>query len=137
MNKFLCSECGAQFLTKKNLNVHLSWHDKRVFNCDQCEVICEGLKSLSNHKKSHKTFSCDICSINVPVNSKKYHIDKCSRNQQMFQCNYCPLESTDKGNINKHQKSVHCQAKDTLLYESNFSELSLALLHLVIVISSS
>ena len=80
-------------------------HDERILKCEICNVEVVGLNKMKAHKQKHKQKECQKCSLLVFANSWSAHQSKCSETQ--LKCNICSYETSRKGNLQTHIKSVH------------------------------
>ena len=122
--QFVCVDCGFKAGTKKELRTHnaeahektLEKEEKR--SCSQCEYQTEWGKShLDRHIRAiHdqiKDFQCPFCEISCSQKGNlRLHIDQVHKNIRKFSCEQCDYKSNFKNDIAKHQKSVHEKTKD-------------------------
>ena len=94
-NSFLCTICGSSFRERWELHSHTQKsHDTRVFKCTICEKEVVGQRKMEGHKQSHKKKSCNICWIQIPINSFRNHRAKCEG--IMLHCDLCEYETPKK-----------------------------------------
>ncbi|XP_054626720.1 oocyte zinc finger protein XlCOF7.1-like [Dunckerocampus dactyliophorus] len=100
-----CSQCGATFNSKSNLNRHMRCHIINDLTCSECEkVFCDKSK-LARHMRKHtgeKPFACSVC-------SKSFHRkDYLKRHLRMhtgekpFSCTLCNVSYSDRITLRKH-----------------------------------
>ena len=105
-NSFLCTICGSSFRERWELHSHTKKsHDTRVFKCTICEKEVVGQRKMEGHKQSHKKKSCNICWIQIPINSFSNHRAKCEG--IMLHCDLCEYETPKKQFLQKHVSSIH------------------------------
>ena len=105
-NSFLCTICGSSFRERWELQSHnQKSHDTRVFKCATCEKEVVGQRKMEGHKQSHKKKSCNICWIQIPINSFSNHRAKCEG--IMLHCDLCEYETPKKQFLQKHVSSIH------------------------------
>ena len=93
-NSFLCTICGSSFRERWELHSHTQKsHDTRVFKCTICEKEVVGQRKMEGHKQSHKKKSCNICWIQIPINSLSNHRAKCEG--IMLHCDLLLLAKAD------------------------------------------
>ena len=121
---FVCVDCGFKAGTKKELRTHnaeahektLEKEEKR--SCSQCDYQTEWGKShLDRHIRAiHdriKDFQCPFCEISCSQKGNlRLHIDQVHKNIRKFSCEQCDYKSNFKYDIAKHKKSVHEKTQD-------------------------
>ena len=106
----LCPDCGLVFSENWMLKEHKRvTHDERILKCKICNVEVVGLNKMKAHKQKHKQKECQKCSLLVFANSWSAHQSKCSETQ--LKCNICSYETSRKGHLQTHIKSVHNTVK--------------------------
>ena len=83
--KFLCLDCGKQFVSKPTLIRHKnSVHEKIKYKCDHCD----------------KEYTC--------TSSRTMHIKSFHKQDKVrYQCSLCDYQATQKSSLNRHKRSVH------------------------------
>ena len=99
----ICAEYGSQVLDLKS---HLKIHKDSKVECEVCGKVLTNRKAFRNHMQTHKSWSCPICQIVIPHNSRTMHLKKCMKEEQKeLNCEECAYVTTDKSNLNKHIKT--------------------------------
>ena len=121
---FSCIECGFKAASQKDLKKHnIEVHEKILEpgekrSCPLCEYQTEWGKShLDRHIRAiHdriKDFQCPFCEVSCSQKGNlRLHIDQVHKNIRKFSCNQCDYKSNFKNDIAKHKKSVHEKIKD-------------------------
>uniref|UniRef100_A0A3Q2C9C8 C2H2-type domain-containing protein n=1 Tax=Cyprinodon variegatus TaxID=28743 RepID=A0A3Q2C9C8_CYPVA len=64
-DKLCCSQCGEEFSTSKDLNLHLGLHlGRKQFSCSICNTSCIDQDALILHMRLHTRqtqFTCHVC----------------------------------------------------------------------------
>lgn len=90
---YQCDQCGKIFDTARRLSVHRALHGEKKFKCSQCEANFASKKYLTSHLRRHndsRPFRCEVCG-----NAYKYrptldeHIRRNHANKP-YACPYCP-----------------------------------------------
>ena len=108
----ICQDCGKTFADKHKLAVHSQNHAKDEMKCHICEKICIGNKKFLNHIKLHQNFECENCGETVKLNSKTSHGKKCTGDNTVFKCMFCPYVNNRMDRLRKHTAQKHERKKD-------------------------
>ena len=105
----LCSECGKEFPTSVAASHHkYNVHGKSIYSCDVCGKVCEGRRSLTNHKRQHSKKYCDICHEDISSANFQRHRSKClpqHESPQIHECAICDFKTNIKSKLLKHIQS--------------------------------
>ncbi|XP_034838076.1 zinc finger protein 570-like [Maniola hyperantus] len=125
LNEYECFNCGCNFENFGAIERHMNVH-YRNFVCDQCGAGYVTKNRLRVHLKcSHirGTFPCDICKKVFDTRYKyKSHVDSVHKMIKKNKCPKCPERFADYFHRNKHMVDVHgdpplrykCNVCDTL-----------------------
>ena len=89
--KFICYNCGKQFKTYNNYQLHMKTHTGfKDHHCDKCESRYMRSIDLTIHNNSmHDCFSCDLCEQKSKDNNHRTkHVNKHNK-EACFQCKVC------------------------------------------------
>ena len=105
----ICAECCSQVLDLKS---HLKIHKDSKVECEVCGKVLTNRKAFRNHMQTHKSWSCPRCQIVIPHNSRTMHLKKClKKDLTEFKCDNCPYVTTNKSNLDRHEKAHDKQAR--------------------------
>ena len=98
--------------TNKNVRKRV----EKNFQCENCHKYFAGKKNLSYHIRAihlgEKNFHCQICEISFLRNCElKSHVlkkhPKDGEVPEIFYCDQCAKQYTEKNNLNQHIKNKH------------------------------
>jgi KRAB domain-containing zinc finger protein len=130
---FACVDCGFKAINQKDLKKHnVEVHEKILEkgeqrSCPLCEYQTEWGKShLDRHIRAiHdriKDFQCPFCEVSCSQKGNlRLHIDQVHKNIRKYTCNQCDYKSNFKNDVAKHKKSVHEKTKDISCPSCNFT----------------
>ena len=100
----MCDLSPAVCKSAKSLQRHKKvMHDTRQFICPDCGVSVIGVKALSDHRRTHRTFLCSRCDKEFGVNQKKRHLDICMVEE--LSCDQCEYKTKFEKQLDKHKKT--------------------------------
>ena len=100
----MCDLCPAVCKSAKSLQRHTKvMHDTRQFICPDCGASVIGVKALSDHRRTHRTFLCSRCDKEIGVNQKKRHLDICMVEE--LSCDQCEYKTKFEKQLDKHKKT--------------------------------
>ena len=98
-NKFICIECGNEFIRFEQLKQHystihfqeISLNNSNSFNCEMCHKSFESKSSLTSHKKVHmmKTFECEICEKSFSHKANLIRHKRVHTGERPYKCDVC------------------------------------------------
>ena len=135
--EYRCQDCEFKTKSRGNLWRHKKTvHDGHIFSCKQCEFKTKSEGNLWRHKKSvHEdqilVFKCKLCEFTAKYHEqlkrhktdihenkdplKSDQVDKAEADNtetvhlkvEKYNCEWCDMEFTQKGNVKRHIKNVH------------------------------
>ena len=112
--RIVCKEdnCGKQFSSAYNYNVHIKRHQKKYkLICQVCGKGFMNSNHLNSHTNSHnknKPFGCGFCGKRFVTNSNlTRHQSTCQVITKKFQCIICGKLFLTQGTLNKHLQFIH------------------------------
>lgn len=117
---FKCNHCGKKFSNKDHLTKHIqtSHIGKSLKNqCEVCGKSYEKRQHLFSHMRSHKStvHLCEVCGKTVSLSAypahKRSHASMNSH--EVFQCDLCQKNFTNKLSLRTHKNSYHGALKFT------------------------
>lgn len=113
--RLICNECGAKFLTKGSLQVHINWeHLKIAHKCTQCSKVFKNNYTLSRHimyvhdkQRPPKNKICDYCGRGfTTVTILRSHI-RTHTGERPLQCRHCTATFAHPAALYTHKKLLH------------------------------
>lgn len=107
-NCVMCDTCGKKFISKSNLNYHLTTHQPKVLHQVQCEHCGKWLKNklcLRKHMLQHSQVrhACDQCDYTtINVQSLQNHRRVQHTDEKPFVCPTCGKSFKVKSNLREH-----------------------------------
>uniref|UniRef100_A0A182M3E2 Transcription factor grauzone n=2 Tax=Anopheles culicifacies TaxID=139723 RepID=A0A182M3E2_9DIPT len=107
-NCVICDTCGKTFISKSNLNYHLTTHQPKVLHQVQCEHCGKWLKNklcLRKHMLQHSQVrhGCDQCDYTtVNIQSLQNHRRVQHTDIKPFECSTCGKSFKLKSNLREH-----------------------------------
>ncbi|XP_014662732.1 PREDICTED: uncharacterized protein LOC106805592 [Priapulus caudatus] len=130
---FACDDCGMRFASSVGLDLH-ACHPPRTFRCERCDVQFRVPALCARHLQHHER--------NPSEAGRKYRCKRCGgtfwdrhfagrhaclaqklpggerrgageKRREFFECNVCGALQTTKGNIGRHMREVHGDARFT------------------------
>ncbi|KAF9816271.1 hypothetical protein SFRURICE_003822 [Spodoptera frugiperda] len=110
--RLICNECGAKFLTKGSLQVHINWeHLKIAHKCTQCSKVFKNNYTLSRHvmyvhdkQRPPKNKICDYCGRGfTTVTILRSHI-RTHTGERPLQCRHCTATFAHPAALYTHKK---------------------------------
>jgi uncharacterized Zn-finger protein len=110
--KHPCAECNLEFGSEALLNQHKRSHQKKLFYCPHCPVVCDNAPKLKRHNVVHtgeRPYTCDICqkSFGLEWNMKLHR--RIHFHEKPFICELCGKCFAQRSNFKLHQQ-VHGHA---------------------------
>ncbi len=118
ISKFTCRICGAVFVRKQSLNLHIKNHHREILNnCNLCQKSFVAKCSLLFHKRWHsrlKKFKCHKCSRKF---LSKSHLEthlkiKHSGIRNKLSCDICQRNFTTHSGLFTHYRFSHIKNED-------------------------
>ncbi|XP_022834984.1 zinc finger protein 883-like [Spodoptera litura] len=112
---FICDECGAKFLTKSSLQVHINWeHLKIGHKCTQCTKVFKNSYTLDRHVsyvhnklRPPRNKICDYCGRGFTTQTiLKSHI-RTHTGERPLQCTHCTATFAHPAALYTHNKLLH------------------------------
>ncbi|XP_070398488.1 zinc finger protein 91 [Nothobranchius furzeri] len=114
LKSFSCDDCGKGFVTKYNLNRHMSVHTgQKLFACDLCEQKFSREDTLNCHMSVHtgqKPFTCELCGKRFSQRTTLNRHMRVHTGQRPFACELCGKRFSQKICLNRHIR-VHTGQK--------------------------
>jgi len=118
---YTCEFCGFSTKYKQTLQDHMqSVHENQTFSCDNCVYTSKNKRSLVKHSRkcSGRSFSCIMCQDTfVTEKLHRVHMRKVHGQFESFKCDNCDYVTIKKGNLVKHQVSIHGYVVKTRKYK--------------------
>ncbi|XP_015230495.1 PREDICTED: zinc finger protein 271-like [Cyprinodon variegatus] len=110
-DKLCCSQCGEEFSTSKDLNLHLGLHlGRKQFSCSICNTSCIDQDALILHMRLHTRqtqFTCHVCGKDFAWRRHlTKHMEVHRKRKKVFRCRLCGAEFNTYYRLSKH-KAVH------------------------------
>ena len=105
-----CKICDKSFHYKQNLKVHIKRnHDKKIFNCDQCNFSASLNSFLKQHLLIHgdPTIKCEDCEYKTTRKSCLNRHRKIQHNQEIFSCSKCSYVCKTGTALSDHNRKKH------------------------------
>lgn len=118
---YTCEFCGFSTKYKQTLQDHMqSVHEDKTFSCSNCVYTSKNKRSLVKHSRkcSGQSFSCNLCQDTfVTEKLHRVHLRKVHGQFESFKCDHCDYVTVKKGNLVKHQVSIHGYVVKTRKYK--------------------
>jgi len=118
---YTCEYCGFTTKYKQTLQDHMqSVHDDKIFSCDDCVYTSKNKRSLVKHRQrcSGRSFPCNLCQDTfVTEKLHRVHMRNTHGQVESFKCDSCDYITSKKGNLVKHQVSIHGYIVQTRKYK--------------------
>ncbi|XP_035713417.1 gastrula zinc finger protein XlCGF57.1-like [Folsomia candida] len=111
--RFLCDQCGAQFVRNSALKLHKLRHtsNSKPFSCDECDHTFTREPNLVIHKETvhreRKDISCSQCDKMFSTKSRMVTHVSSVHAQIRHPCPHCGKTFTQKGSLGTHLKKLH------------------------------
>eukprot|EP00794_Sanderia_malayensis_P020470 gene20470-22486_t len=136
-----CQKCTKCFTCPSDLKAHDRVHSgNRPFTCKQCGKSFTQTGNLKKHERyvhqglprpASNKYKCKQCDMSFPTSGETTAHRHVHNNTKPFQCLYCGMAFTQKGNLKKHVRRSHTEgalmiAKMKKGYNKPFSASSLS-----------
>ena len=107
--KFKCEICPDEksFKTKKQLNMHMKFHNEPSHQCEVCQKRFHKKWSLDKHRRTHtgeKPYACSVCDKKFAHKSTLKIHQASHSDERKFKCEVCP---DDRWFKTKHALQKH------------------------------
>jgi uncharacterized Zn-finger protein len=117
-NKFNCNDCGASFINKFDLQMHINAVHLKLtpYECDLCKMSFSYKGNLNKHVKvihqKIRPFECDQCKKTFAQKQKlNLHIQSNCNNLKKYKCKECETSFVRKDHLKSHVNRVHLKIK--------------------------
>ncbi|KAF9416869.1 hypothetical protein HW555_005872 [Spodoptera exigua] len=114
--RFICDECGAKFLTKSSLQVHINWEHLKIHthSCIKCTKVFKNNYLLNRHvsfvhnkKRPPRNKICDYCGRAFTTQTiLRSHI-RTHTGERPLQCTHCTATFAHPAALYTHNKLLH------------------------------
>ncbi|CAH0602500.1 unnamed protein product [Chrysodeixis includens] len=114
--RFICDECGAKFVKKCDLQVHINWEHLKIMKhrCTKCSKVFKSNSALTRHvnfvhlkKRPPRNKICDYCGRAFTTQTMlKFHI-RTHTGERPLQCTHCPATFAHSAALYTHNKLLH------------------------------
>ena len=105
-----CNICDKSFHYDQNLKVHIKRnHDKKIFNCDQCNFSASLNSFLKQHLSIHgdPTIKCEDCEFKTKRKSDLNRHRKIQHSQIKLLCSKCSYICKTETALSDHNRKKH------------------------------
>ncbi|KAJ8704903.1 hypothetical protein PYW08_012223 [Mythimna loreyi] len=114
--RFICDECGAKFVTKSNLQVHINWEHFKIntHRCTKCTKIFKSRNALNRHityvhnkKRPPRNKICDYCGRAFTTQTILQSHIRTHTGERPLHCTHCPATFAHSAALYTHNKLLH------------------------------
>ncbi|KAJ8706578.1 hypothetical protein PYW07_012656 [Mythimna separata] len=114
--RFICDECGAKFVTKSNLQVHINWEHFKIntHRCTKCTKIFRSRNALTRHvnyvhnkKRPPRNKICDYCGRAFTTQTILQSHIRTHTGERPLHCAHCPATFAHSAALYTHNKLLH------------------------------
>ena len=109
---YICTECDKRYAYKSILKRHMVTHrqEKSIFNCNECDYICDNKQNLTKHAIAHssvKTFTCTKCDYRTISNDSLSKHNREHGHGENYKFKDCDSEFQFANFLTKHENEIH------------------------------
>ncbi|XP_072943111.1 uncharacterized protein [Epargyreus clarus] len=116
---FVCDQCGAGYVTKQRLKVHMKYtHETGRFPCESCKKVYDTRHKFRSHVDSvHKMLKknkCPKCPERFAdfFNKHKHMVEAHGLAPLVYKCNVCDSVFRRRYGLSLHMKRMHLDVRD-------------------------
>ncbi|XP_030033818.1 zinc finger protein 680 isoform X4 [Manduca sexta] len=111
---YVCDVCGAGYINRTGLAIHLETHKVGTFKCEQCDKIFDTLVKKKSHEKgvhliSHLRLKCGFCGEMFRHSDRKneHLVNVHGLKPRSFKCGACDKIFNNSRRLSNHTKRDH------------------------------